>query len=221
MVPSHTDHQESILSGSAKAVRQFLTQRGASFFADVVRGTGLLKAEVETALWELVTAGLVTADGFDNLRALIDPHRRSGIGRARNSRPRNSTGRWSLLYTGEVHDRQKTLEAICRVLLHRYGVVFREILVRETNLPKWRELLYCFRLMEDRGDIRGGRFITGLIGEQFALPEALESLRLMRKREPSNHELLLSATDPLNLLGIVLPGEKIPAFSGKVFKLTI
>ncbi len=213
--------QELILSGSAKAVKQFLTQRGASFFTDVVRGTGLLKAEVETALWELVTAGLVTADGFDNLRALIDPHRRSGTGRARNSRPRHSTGRWSLLYTGDLHDKQKTLEAICRVLLHRYGVVFREILVRETNLPKWRELLYCFRMLEDRGEVRGGRFISGFIGEQFALPEALESLRLMRNREANNYELVLSAADPLNLLGIVLPGEKVPAVSGKVFKLPI
>jgi ATP-dependent helicase Lhr and Lhr-like helicase len=219
--PQADSRQELSLSSSAKAVKLFLTQRGASFFADVVRGTGILKAEVETGLWELVTAGIVTADGFDNLRALIDPHRRSGTGRARNSRPRHSTGRWSLLYTEDTHNKQKTLEAICRVLLHRYGVVFREILVRETNLPKWRELLYCFRLLEDRGEVRGGRFISGFIGEQFALPEALDSLRLMRKREPNNYDLVLSAADPLNLIGIVLPGEKVPALSGKVFKLPI
>src|SRR5216684_2356312 len=120
------------LSADAATVLQFLRQRGASFFADIVRGTGKLKAEVETALWELVAAGLLTADGFDNLRALVDPKRRSGQGRGRSSRPRHSAGRWSLLYSGENHDRGRALEAICLMLLRRYDIIFRELLTPET-----------------------------------------------------------------------------------------
>src|SRR5207247_8020628 len=119
------------LSPDAQAVAQFLRRQGASFFTDIVRGTGKLKAEVETALWELVAAGLVTADGFDNLRALIDPKRRAGQGRGRTARPRHSAGRWSLLFSGQSVDRARAAEAICKMLLERYGVVFRELLARE------------------------------------------------------------------------------------------
>jgi ATP-dependent helicase Lhr and Lhr-like helicase len=208
------------LSHGAKEVKKYLRQRGASFFADIVRGCSLLKSEVETALWELVAAGLVTADGFDNLRALIDPSRRAGRGGSRRMRPRDSTGRWSLLYTDDIGDRTKIVEATCRVLLHRYGVLFRDLLARESVVPKWRELLYALRLMEDRGEIRGGRFVSGsFMGEQFALPEALESLRAFRNRVPLNSDLVLSAADPLNLIGIIVPGERVASISGKVIAL--
>jgi ATP-dependent Lhr-like helicase len=218
MMPRHSaaDLPEARgLSHGARQVLEFLRQRGASFFADIVRGTDKLKAEVETALWELVAAGVVTADGFDNLRSLIDPKRRSGHGHGRTSRPRHSTGRWCLLYTDPAKDRNKAIEATCWMLLKRYGVVFRDLLAREAILPKWRELQIAFRRLEDRGEIRGGRFVDGFLGEQFALPVAVESLRATRKVEPSGELLTLSAADPLNLVGILVPGERVPAISGK------
>ena len=137
---------------------------------------------METALWELVTAGMITADGFDNIRALIDPKRRAGQGRGHSARPRHSSGRWSLLYSEENPDRTQVAEATCWMLLKRYGVVFREITARETIVPRWRELLIALRRLEDRGEIRGGRFVSGFMGEQFALPIAVESLRAMRSQ---------------------------------------
>jgi len=102
------------------------------------------------------------------------------------------------------------------MLLRRYGIVFRELLVRETVLPKWRELLITFRRLEDRGEVRGGRFVSGFLGEQFALPMAVESLRAMRNRPRSDELTVVSAADPLNLVGIVVPGERVPANSGRV-----
>jgi ATP-dependent Lhr-like helicase len=218
MIPRR-DGSEVTLSGlspDANAVLQFLRQRGASFFVDIVRGTGQLKAEVETALWELVAAGQLTADGFDNLRALIDPKRRAGQGSGKSSRPRHSAGRWSLLYAAEKHDRNRALEVTCWMLLKRYGIVFRELLTRESIVAKWRELLMTFRRLEDRGEIRGGRFVSGFLGEQFGLPVAVESLRARRKQASSGEVIILSASDPLNLGGIVVPGERVAANSGKV-----
>jgi ATP-dependent Lhr-like helicase len=209
------ENQAKGLSAGAREVLAFLRARGASFFADMVRGTGKLKAEIETALWELVAAGLVTADGFDNLRALIDPKRRSGQGTGRSSRPRHSAGRWSLLHPLDGSDANQAVEAVCRVLLARYGVVFRELLARESILPKWRDLLIAFRRLEDRGEIRGGRFVSGFIGEQFALPIAVESLRSMKSIQPTGETITISAADPLNLAGIIVPGERVPAISGK------
>ncbi len=203
------------LSEVARQVLDLLRQRGASFFADIVRGTGRLKAEVETGLWELVAGGLITADGFDNLRSLIDPKRRAGQGSGRTSRPRHSTGRWALLYTDQATDRNRAIEATCWMLLKRYGIVFRDLLARETNLPKWRELQMAFRRLEDRGEIRGGRFVDGFLGEQFALPVAVESLRATRKMPHTGETIVLSAADPLNLVGILVPGERVPAISGK------
>jgi len=211
-----SDAEDYSLSPDATAVLQFVRQRGASFFPDIVRGTGKLKSEVETALWELVAAGLLTADGFDNLRALIDPKRRSGQGSGRSARPRHSTGRWSLLYSGDSSDRNLALEAICTMLLRRYGIVFREVLTREAILPKWREVLITLRRLEDRGEIRGGRFVSGFLGEQFALPVAVESLRAMRKQQPSGEVVTVSAADSLNLVGILVPGDRVPANSGRV-----
>ncbi len=203
------------LSEGARQVLDFLRQRGASFFADIVRGTGRLKAEVESCLWELVAGGLITADGFDNLRSLIDPKRRAGQGNGRAARPRHSTGRWALMYTDQAADRNRAVEATGWMLLKRYGIVFRDVLARETNLPKWRELQMAFRRLEDRGEIRGGRFVDGFLGEQFALPVAVESLRATRKLPAAEETIVLSAADPLNLVGILLPGERVPAISGR------
>jgi ATP-dependent Lhr-like helicase len=207
------EETERVLSPTAKKVHEFLVKRGASFFADIVRGTDQLKSEVETGLWELVAAGLVTADGFDNLRSLIDPHRRSGP--QRSTRPRHSSGRWSLLYAGDAVQHDKAMEATCRMLLKRYGVVFRDVLARESNLPRWRDLQIAFRRLEDRGEIRGGRFVSGFIGEQFALPQAVDSLRAMRHVAANGETITISAADPLNLVGILVPGERVTAIGGR------
>ena len=214
----HDGHQAQGLSPAARDVHAFLRERGASFFPDIVRGTGRLKSEVETGLWELVTAGLITADGFDNLRALIDPKRRAGQGAGRGARPRHSSGRWALLHAESLaersSDRDHALEAICGVLLRRYGVVFRDVLARESILPPWRELVGMLRRLEGRGEVRGGRFITDFLGEQFALPIAVESLRAMRRESAVGETVTVSAADPLNLVGIVVPGDRVAANSG-------
>jgi len=218
MIPRHAAGDEAEargLSHGAQLVLEFLRQRGASFFADIVRGTGKLKAEIETGLWELVAAGLVTADGFDNLRALIDPKRRAGQGSGKTTRPRHSSGRWALLHADVAAERPRAVEAACWMLLRRYGIVIRDVLARESNLPPWRELLMGFRRLEDRGEIRGGRFVDGFLGEQFALPVAVESVRAMRGLPLSGETMTLSAADPLNLIGIVVPGERVPAISGR------
>ncbi len=207
--------ESSGLSHGAQLVFEFLKQRGASFFADIVRGTGKLKSEIETALWELVAAGVVTADGFDNLRSLIDPKRRAGQGSGRSLRPRHSAGRWALLHADVAVERARAVEAACWMLLRRYGIVIRDALARESNLPTWRELLMAFRRLEDRGEIRGGRFVDGFLGEQFALPVAVESVRAMRSLPLSGETITLSAADPLNLVGILVPGERVPAISGR------
>ena len=214
--PGAEDSATSFLSPVAQAVLELLKQRGALFFPDMVRATGRLKAEVETGLWELVAAGLVTADGFENLRALVTPKGTSGGGIGKMRRPRHAPGRWSLLHT-EGADRDRSVESCCWMLLRRYGVVFRDLLVRETNLPRWRELQIGYRRLEDRGEVRGGRFVDGFLGEQFALPVAVESLRAHRKLPQNTNveRVVIAAADPLNLVGIVVPGERIPAISGR------
>ena len=206
---------EGILSDSARAVLEYMRRRGASFFTDIVRGTAKQKAEVETALWELVAAGMVTADGFENLRALISPARRSAPGSPKIAKPRHTSGRWSLLYPAEGSDHNEVVEATGWMLLHRYGVVYREVLARESNLPKWRELLIALRRLEDRGEVRGGRFVSGFVGEQFALPEAVESVRAMRNLPADGDVITISAADPLNLVGFIVPGERVAAISGR------
>jgi ATP-dependent Lhr-like helicase len=203
------------LSAVAKDVLDFLQARGASFLADIVRGTRKLAAEVENALWELVAAGVITADGFDNLRALIDPKRRAGQGSGRSARPRHSAGRWSLLFSSETESPDAAIESTCWMLLKRYGIVFREVLTRESILPRWREVLMALRRLEARGEVRGGRFVNGFLGEQFALPIAVDSLRALRHHPPSGEIIAVSAADPLNLAGIIVPGERVPANSGR------
>mgnify|MGYP001243320163 FL=1 len=204
------------LSAVAQDLRRALHAHGASFFADLVRLTNHLPAEVESGLWELVAAGLVTADGFDNLRALMDPRRRRAEGRERARRPRHTAGRWTLLRSA-VSSQPSAIsssEKTARQLLRRYGVVFRDLLVRESLVQSWRDLLVVYRKLELQGELRGGRFVTGFVGEQFALPEAVEALRAMRKSvggAAAGQEIKLSASDPLNLVGVILPGPKIPA----------
>ena len=217
MQPRHPGGDESVasvLSPVARSVLELLQQRGALFFPDMVRATGKLKAEVETGLWELVAAGLVTADGFENLRALVTPKNATGSTLGKVRRPRHAAGRWSLLHS-EGADRDRAVASCCWMLLRRYGVVFRDLLVRETNLPRWRELQIGFRRLEDRGEVRGGRFVDGFLGEQFALPVAVESLRASRKLPLTGERVTIAAADPLNLVGIVVTGERIPAISGR------
>ncbi len=195
------------LSHAASDVLAALRAQGASFFPDIVRASGRLASEVEEALWELASAGIVTADGFDNLRALLDPKRRRGEGRGRSSRPRHSAGRWALLPRRGAED--PDVEAAARRLLDRWGVVFRDLLRRETASPPWRDLLGVYRRMEARGELRGGRFVAAFVGEQFARPEALDLLRSVRRSDPDGEEIRLDSADPLNLVGIVLPGARV------------
>ncbi len=166
------------LSGAARDVFRALGTNGASFFLELVQSTQRLPSEVEDGLWELVAAGLVTADGFDNLRALIDPKRRLALGRKNRSRPRHASGRWALL-ASKSH--APNLEAFARQLLSRLGVVFRDVAKRESAAPPWRDLLIVFRRMEAQGELRGGRFIASVVGEQFALADAIDLLRKVRR----------------------------------------
>jgi ATP-dependent Lhr-like helicase len=226
---------ESIeLTTDARDVLETLSRRGALFFAEVVKHSGLLQTRAEAALGELVAVGLVNADSFAGLRALLIPanKRRPVDGRSSRRRGRvapfgvESAGRWSVFReAGKSEEGPKTstawdepdlgaVQAQAMALLRRYGVVFRRLLERETNLAPWRELTRVYRRMEARGEIRGGRFVAGFSGEQFALPEAVGRLRAVR-REPHNGQLVaVSAADPLNLIGILTPGGRIPALSG-------
>ncbi len=212
---------QACLSPLAWQVRAYLAQYGAVFAGDLVRALAAPAGVVNRALWELVAAGLVTADGFDSLRVLIDPRRKAVAQGAR--RPRHSGGRWCLLNPAagaaetagaQAERREAELESACWMLLRRYGVVFRDVLERETTIPRWRELLGMFRRLEARGAVRGGRFLSGFGGEQFAVPEAVASLRESRVKE-QDEAVTVAAADPLNLAGIVVPGERPAAVPGK------
>jgi ATP-dependent helicase Lhr and Lhr-like helicase len=255
------------LSEEAAQVREALEKRGASFFDDLVRETGLLATRVERALGELAALGYVTSDSFAGLRALLTPSdRRPALaGRARSHRATglygvDTAGRWVLLDvpgTKSVQDdgaasaakdstkgsspgsgpaeagaaaslktsgtprfasvgaswERPEVERFARALLRRYGVVFRRVLDREPLAPPWRNLVMVLRRLEARGEVRGGRFITGFTGEQFALAEAVTVMRAVRKEGPTEQLIVISAADPLNLTGVVTPGERIPAFA--------
>ena len=208
----------SPFSHPARDVLDMLTHRGASFMGELVRATRRLPSEVEDALWELAAAGLVTADGFENLRALVDPKRRRGEGRDRLRRPRHVAGRWALL-EGVGSDAATRVEAFARQLLLRWGVVFRDLLARETLAPPWRDLLMVFRRMEARGDVRGGRFVAGFLGEQFARPEAVEALRATRRMDAPGRALKIAAADPLNVAGIITPGPRVSPLAAQLVEL--
>ena len=211
------------LSHAARDVLDALDQRGASFVPDLVKASRRLPSEVEDGLWELVAAGLVTADGFDNLRSLVDPRRRRGEGGQRLNRPRHAAGRWARLTFpqagGELE--RDPVEALARQLLLRWGVVFRDLLAREPVAPPWRELLIALRRFEARGEVRGGRFVAGFVGEQFARPEAVDLLRAVRRADVPERALRVSAADPLNLAGIVLPGPRVSVLATSVVDLPI
>ena len=203
------------LSHAAQETLKALLNHGASFFADLVKATKRLPSEVEDALWELTAAGLVTADGFENLRALIDPKRRRGEGRQSKRRPRHAAGRWALVTrTPAAITPDDRIRKFAEQLLLRWGVLFRDLLARETVSPPWRDLLPVLRRMEARGEIRGGRFVAGFTGEQFARPEAVDLLRAVRRGETGLEETMeVPPADPLNLTGIILPGARVSATS--------
>jgi ATP-dependent Lhr-like helicase len=213
----------------------------------------LSKLQTATALWELAAAGLASADGFDQLRAMMDPRRKSvalaqtpAVSLRKRAAARTTAGRWSLLWNPDASPMQDAhasskqlanatederakiidaakqadaaLEAHARILLARYGVLFRELLTRETNAPAWRDLAPMLRRLEARGEIRGGRFVSGPFGEQFAMEEAAEGLRAARTK--SNDTVVpVSAADPLNLVGILLPGDRVAAIPGRQIHL--
>jgi ATP-dependent Lhr-like helicase len=193
---------EAPVSAEARSVREALKNRGALFFNELVAATGLLPTLVERGLAELVSAGLVTADSFSGLRALLAPqHKRNGLVQG--------AGRWSLFPLRNFSN----VEAIARGLLKRYGVVFRALLQKE-SLPPWRDLVKVYRRLEARGEIRGGRFVAGFGGEQFAAADAVGKLRAVRKLEKGEELVALSGADPLNLVGILTPDARVPALAG-------
>jgi ATP-dependent Lhr-like helicase len=211
------------LSPRAQSVADYLRTHGASFFDDIVGGTGLLKTQAEEALGELVATGLIHADSYAGLRALLLPaDRRAGMRGMRRRRMAEfgiaEAGRWTLLQrepeTGQRPDAD-IMEHVARLLLKRYGVVFKRVLEREPGwLPPWYELLTVYRRLEARGEIRGGRFVGGFPGEQYALPEAVSALRALRRDQPDGALVSVSASDPLNLVGILTPGARVPALAG-------
>ncbi|HUA24500.1 MAG TPA: DEAD/DEAH box helicase [Steroidobacteraceae bacterium] len=212
-------------SAKARGVLDHLGAHGASFFDEIVEGAGLLPSQAEEGLAELVGLGLVNSDSFGGLRALLVPsdRRRSSTGLRRRRRAlfgMDSAGRWAQVRreqsaaTNGRTDAQ-TIELVARALLRRWGVVFWRLIAREADwLPPWRELLFCYRRLEARGEIRGGRFVAGLSGEQFAAPEAVGLLREVRRRNRDGEWVSLSAADPLNLIGILTPGSRLPALAG-------
>jgi ATP-dependent Lhr-like helicase len=201
-------HDNPKLSHAAADVLAAIDRHGASFFAELVKRTGRLPSEVEDGLWELVTAGLVTADGFENLRALIDPKRRRGEGRGRTARPRHAPGRWARIQFAPTD--QDTTEVMAHQLLRRWGVVFRDILRREPLSPPWRELVVSLRRMEARGEIRGGRFLSAFIGEQYALPEAVDLLRSVRRKTSAQEPLVEDLMWNGLAAGVVPPHSETP-----------
>ena len=220
----------SDLSPAARVVLDHLDRHGASFLADIARATGRLPSQTEEALWELVARGLVTGDGIAGLRTLLLPevkrrqarHRLRGLrgGAARRLMP---IGRWAVLRTAVLRTASHVPagevtpdEFFARQLLRRYGIIMRELLAREVRAPAWRVLLGIYRRMEARGEIRGGRFVAGFVGEQFALPEAVDTLRAVRRSAEDTEPVIVAAADPLNLVGILTPGARVSPFSNQV-----
>jgi ATP-dependent helicase Lhr and Lhr-like helicase len=190
---------------AAQALVDALRSAGASFLSELAVLTRRTPVETEAALWELVSAGVVTCDAFAGLRSLVDAGR-PRVGR----RPGAAGGRWVLLGRPEVAA-DALVERRAEQYLRRWGVVFRDLLAREPDAPQWRELLPLLRRREARGEIRGGRFVTGFSGEQFALAEAVEGLRAVRRAAARGERVELSAADPLNLVGLLTPGPRVPA----------
>ncbi len=200
---------EAALSERARAVLETLRSRGASFFNDLGSACALDADDLRQAIGALVASGLAASDGFSGVRALVQ----AALGRPAPLRRRASfTGRWSALHidAGDASP-ESDVETLAWTLLRRYGVVFRQLLAREPNAIAWRLLTRVYRRLEARGEIRGGRFVTGMSGEQFALPDAVARLREIRRGRPDGHLITISAADPLNLSGILTAGERIRA----------
>jgi ATP-dependent Lhr-like helicase len=210
------------LKARPRAVYEFIQDHGASFFDDIADGVRMLPAEVEEALAELVALGLVNSDGFAGLRALLVPSsQRARLGGRRRRVAlfgMADAGRWAVVRRDAAaaqRPSEEAVEHVTRTLLRRWGVIFWRLLAREAEwLPSWRDLLLCCRRLEARGEIRGGRFVAGFSGEQFASPEAVGLLRDVRRRSATGQYLSLSGADPLNLVGIVTPGARLPALTG-------
>ena len=215
----------SDLSAAARAVLDHLERHGASFLTDIARVTGQLPSQTEEALWELVARGLVTGDGIAGLRTLLLPEVKRRQPRHRLRALRGGAGkrlmpvgRWSVLRTTATAPAspEEAHATFARQLLRRYGIVLREVLAREGRAPAWRVLLGIYRRMEARGEIRGGRFVAGFVGEQFALPEAVDTLRAVRRAPEDTEPVIVAAADPLNLVGILTPGTRVSPFSNQV-----
>ena len=228
----------------AQRVAEYLSSHGASFFDQIAPGSSLLPSQAEEALGELVALGLVNSDSFAGLRSLLLPadRRRPAMGARRPRRialfGMDAAGRWSRIarpaaavgaaaaspapaagdQDAAARERalgEETVEHLVRTLLRRWGVVFWRLLAREADwLPPWRDLLMCCRRLEARGEIRGGRFVAGFTGEQYAAPEAIALLREARRKPREGHYVSLSGADPLNLVGLLTPGARLPSLSG-------
>jgi ATP-dependent Lhr-like helicase len=204
------------VSSRANTVLTCIREQGALFFDEIVDHTNLLRTHVEEALGELVALGLLTSDSFGGLRGLLVSARDRNMASRNAKKGIESAGRWALARrTQATRDNGEAVEHVARTLLKRYGVVFWRLLAREAEwLPPWRDLLRVYRKLESRGEIRGGRFVAGFSGEQFALPDAVGALRSVRRREAQGELVSISGADPLNLAGIVTPGPKLPALTG-------
>ncbi len=212
-----------MLSHPAREAADYLERAGASFLSEIAQATGLLKGQTEEALWELVAHGLVTGDGIAGLRVLLTPEvkrrrrRFRVISGGRTAERLMPVGRWSLWRNrgsgAGRSSREEIEEFLARQLLRRYGLVFPELLARETRVPSWRALAQIYRRLENRGEIRGGRFVSGFIGEQFALPEAVDLLRASRRAAAQTEAVVVAASDPLNLVGTILSGQRVSPYS--------
>jgi len=222
--------KEADFSTTTQVVFAYLSSRGASFFTDIAENTKLLRSQVEESLGELVANGVVVSDSFSGLRALLTPGSKKTQAAARRKQRQPvydmaSAGRWSILQRANSEtdpistSSQKTFdsettEEVGWVLLKRYGVVFKRLLEREGISIPWRVLLRVYHRLEARGEIRGGRFVAGISGEQFALPDAVGMLRAIRRQGPQESLISVSAADPLNVVGIITPGNRITAHTG-------
>ena len=220
-------------AGAVAEILELLERDGALFFSDLCGLTGRMPTEIAEGLWDAVSRGLVTADGFAAVRVLLAGRYRAAVDRSpsryatrrlgraipghRTISPTLAGGRWSILRAAAVGGfvPDELAEATATQLLLRWGVALRELYVRESFTVPWRDVLWALRRFEARGLVRGGRFVAGPVGEQFALPDALERLHEIAATPPAGTEIRIAATDPLNLTGILIPGPRIPAVRGR------
>jgi ATP-dependent Lhr-like helicase len=199
------------VSETVTAVWKALRRRGASFAGELASMTSASPEAVEQALWDLLCRGLVAADDVGNLRLLCAAQKR----REQKKRKRASQGRWSILAPAGSYASDALAERAALLYLQRYGIVFRDLCVREPTAPRWRDLLFCYRRMEARGEVRGGRFVSEVVGEQFALPEAVDAARAIRREPPSGRKVVISGVDPLNLTAVITSSVRVPRLLGE------